>query len=95
MFFCVEAKSFERNVYDGVFTIVERGKGHPHKIGFPIQYLEKVLDFVDLVCKKDASEDLQRTIGFNGGSLFLSRKDNDFRSLSGCVNGNLRFETPL
>lgn len=58
---------------------MERGKGQPHKVVFPSKFLDKVLEFVELSCARDASEEDQKTIGFNGGCLFLSRRGNDYR----------------
>lgn len=72
-YFIVDWKSFEVEKVEGLFTVVERGKGKPHQISFSISVIDQILKFVGKACNEGACE-LRETAHFNGGSLFLSRK---------------------
>lgn len=76
--FRVKAKSVELYTEDGKFFVVERGKGRSHLICFSVHLLQKVLEFIGLACSTKVSDDLQKTLGFKGGSLFLPRQGNDY-----------------
>lgn len=58
-------------LYNGISGVVIISDGRSRKVGFPVEILEKVKEFVGLACNKAKDENLRSTIRYKGGSFFF------------------------
>lgn len=85
----IDFKSFELEVSEGLSSVVEMRRGKPHRIKFPVTFLERILAFFKMVTESGTAEIPKETFHFSGGCLLLLKGMTGVLS-SGYMNGELR-----